>query len=98
MENIAYIGAVSVGSMMFNLTYWLFSFLRMGTSGITSQLLGKRELPETISTLIRSILIALVLAAIIIIAQQPLFDLFMSIIKPDKNRSEERRVGKECRS
>lgn len=85
MENIAYIGAVSVGSMMFNLTYWLFSFLRMGTSGITSQLLGKRDLPETISTLIRSILIALVLAAIIIIAQQPLFDLFMSIIKPEKD-------------
>ena len=30
-----FIGAMSVGAMMFNLTYWNFGFLRMGTSGIT---------------------------------------------------------------
>ena len=31
----AYIGAIAVGSMLFNVIYWLFGFLRMGTSGMT---------------------------------------------------------------
>ena len=39
----AYIGAIAVGSMLFNVIYWLFGFLRMGTSGMTSQALGRRR-------------------------------------------------------
>ena len=33
----AYIGAIAVGGLLFNIIYWIFGFLRMGTSGITSQ-------------------------------------------------------------
>jgi MATE family multidrug resistance protein len=43
MGSPAYIGAVAVGSMIFNLVYWLFGFLRMGSSGMTSQALGRRD-------------------------------------------------------
>ena len=42
----SYIGAIAVGSMLFNVIYWLFGFLRMGTSGMTSQALGRRDLAE----------------------------------------------------
>ena len=42
----AYIGAIAVGGMLFNILYWLFGFLRMGTSGMTSQALGRRDLAE----------------------------------------------------
>lgn len=38
----AYIGAIAVGGMLFNIIYWIFGFLRMGTSGMTSQAYGKR--------------------------------------------------------
>ena len=31
------IGAIAVGSMLFNFVYWNFGFLRMGTSGMTAQ-------------------------------------------------------------
>lgn len=41
MGNAVYIGAVAVGSMMFNVIYWIFGFLRMGTSGLTAQALGQ---------------------------------------------------------
>ena len=34
MGSPVYIGAVAVGSMIFNLVYWLFGFLRMGSSGM----------------------------------------------------------------
>ena len=40
----SYIGAIAVGGMLFNIIYWLFGFLRMGTSGMTSQALGRRDL------------------------------------------------------
>jgi len=40
MGDAAYIGAIAVGSMVFNVVYWIFGFLRMGTSGMTSQALG----------------------------------------------------------
>ena len=42
----SYIGAIAVGGMLFNIIYWLFGFLRMGTSGMTSQALGRRDLLE----------------------------------------------------
>ena len=34
-----YIGAIAVGTMIFNVLYWLLGFLRMGNSGMTSQAL-----------------------------------------------------------
>ena len=47
----AYIGAIAVGGMLFNIIYWIFGFLRMGTSGMTSQAYGKRDLPEIVRLL-----------------------------------------------
>ena len=40
----SYMGAIAVGGMLFNMIYWLFAFLRMGTSGMTSQAYGRRDL------------------------------------------------------
>jgi MATE family multidrug resistance protein len=39
----SHIGAIAVGSMIFNVMYWLFGFLRMGTSGLTAQAVGRME-------------------------------------------------------
>lgn len=38
-----FIGAIAVGSMMMNVAFWLFGFLRMGTTGLTSQALGASD-------------------------------------------------------
>jgi len=40
------IGAISVGGLIFNMVYWLFNFLRMGSSGLTAQRFGREEDPE----------------------------------------------------
>ena len=42
----AYIGAIAVGSMLFNVVYWLFGFLRMGSSGMTAQAYGRADADE----------------------------------------------------
>ena len=44
MGDAAYIGAIAVGSMIFNLVYWVFGFLRMGSSGMIAQALGSRDM------------------------------------------------------
>ena len=51
----AYIGAIAVGGMLFNIFYWIFAFLRMGTSGMTSQAYGRRDLDEVTRLLVRSV-------------------------------------------
>ena len=41
-----HIAAIAVGSMIFNVMYWLFGFLRMGTSGLTAQAYGYSKSSE----------------------------------------------------
>ena len=41
MGEARYMAAIAVGSMVFNIIYWLFSFLRFGTGGLTAQAYGK---------------------------------------------------------
>ena len=68
----AYIGAIAVGGMLFNIIYWIFGFLRMGTSGMTSQAFGKRDLTEVVCLLIRSVGIGLAVAFCLIALQIPI--------------------------
>jgi len=67
----AHIGAVGIGSMIFNFVYWNFGFLRMGTTGMTAQAFGKGSNPGIINTFSRAILLSLILAAMILILQVP---------------------------
>ncbi len=47
----AYISAIATGSMIFNVIYWIFGFLRMGTSGLTAQAFGQKNSKGTDSVL-----------------------------------------------
>ena len=78
----AYIGAIAVGGMMFNVTYWIFGFLRMGTSGMTSQALGRRDFREVTRLLARSLGIAFAVAAALILLQKPLLAAALAIMQP----------------
>lgn len=80
LGNAVYIGAVAVGSMIFNVVYWVFGFLRMGTSGITSQALGRRDMNDVATTLARSIVVAMAVAAFIIILQKPLGSVALALV------------------
>lgn len=80
-----YIGAIAVGSMIFNTTYWLFSFLRMGTGGLTAQAYGREGMCEASTMGLRSILISGVIGMIIIILQYPIFSLVLWFISPEND-------------
>ena len=85
MGSAAYIGAISVGAMIFNILYWIFGFLRMGTSGMTSQALGKRDLTEVTLLLARSVIVGWTVALTIIILQVPIRQLAFVLIAPEEN-------------
>lgn len=80
LGNAVYIGAVAVGSMIFNVVYWVFGFLRMGTSGMTSQALGRRDMNDVATTLARSIVVAMAVSAFIIILQKPLGSVALALV------------------
>ena len=82
MGSAVYIGAVAVGSMIFNLVYWLFGFLRMGSSGLTAQALGRRDLTEVTRILVRSVTIAFGIALLMIVFLEPLRWLMFWLIGP----------------
>ena len=72
LGSAAYIGAIAVGGMIFNVVYWIFNFLRMGTSGMTSQALGARQLTDTVRMLARSVAVAMVIALVLLLLQRPI--------------------------
>lgn len=82
MGSAAYIGAIAVGSMIFNLVYWLFGFLRMGTSGMTAQARGRRDMAELAGILARSMKVAVTVAVLMLLLQWPLYKLMLWLIAP----------------
>ena len=79
----AYIGAIAVGSMLFNVIYWLFGFLRMGTSGMTSQALGRRDLAEVLRLLVRSLSIGVGIGVLFFVLQKWLIGCGLWAMSPE---------------
>ncbi len=67
-----YIGAIGLGSVIFNVLYLSLGFLRMGTTGFTAQAYGKNDKQEIAHGLYRPLLIAFSLALSLIIFQFPI--------------------------
>ena len=67
-----HIGAIAIGTQIFNLIYWNFGFLRMGTSGFTAQAFGAERWDETVKILIRASAIAISIALLLIVLQWPI--------------------------
>ena len=72
LGSASYIGAIAVGGMLFNMIYWIFGFLRMGTSGMTAQVYGKRDLTEVVRTLLRTVGVGLLISLGLWILQSPI--------------------------
>ena len=63
-----YLGAVAIGALVFNVLYFAFGFLRMGTTGLTAQAYGRGDGEELRAGLGRALLLALLIAALMLIA------------------------------
>ena len=69
IANATYIGGIAIGTMLFDLLYWNFGFLRVGTSGMTAQAYGRGDGVECARLLTQSVSIALIGAAVLWLIQ-----------------------------
>jgi len=67
------IGAVGLGAVILTGIYWIFGFLRMGTTGLTGQALGAGQTGEVAALLTRALMIGLAGGLVVIAVQVPLF-------------------------
>lgn len=82
--NDAYaIGGIAIASTIFSLIYWNFSFLRMGTTGLTAQAHGRGDKVEMGRNLVQSLFIAIIGSILVLILQQPLLKLILSVMSPE---------------
>lgn len=72
LGSAAAIGAIAIGTMLFDLLYWNFGFLRVGTGGLTAQSYGRRCFRDSIKYMTQGLTVSLS-SALIILAIQYLF-------------------------
>ena len=77
-----YLGAVAIGAIIFDMLFWTFGFLRMGTTAMAAQAHGADNIPELQAILFRSLVLAGLFGLLLILLQAPLFDLAFWYMSP----------------
>ncbi|RMD47482.1 MAG: MATE family efflux transporter [Alphaproteobacteria bacterium] len=73
------IGAVGLGAVILGFVYWLFGFLRMGTTGLAAQARGAGDRTEVSAILMRALIIAAAGGLAIILLRGPIFALAFTL-------------------
>lgn len=81
LGNLAQLGAIAFGAMIFSFIYWSFGFLRMGTTGFTAQAVGARDEVEVRATLGRALLVSVGLGLVVILLQVPLANIALDLLE-----------------
>jgi MATE family multidrug resistance protein len=82
IPDAAYIGAAAIGGLIFSFVFWGFGFLRMGTTGLAAQALGRDDSDEVCSVLGRALLVALTAGVALILLQWPIREVAFAAIQP----------------
>ncbi len=69
LDKVYYLGAIAIGSMIFNFIYWGLGFLRMGTTGLTSQSFGQNNDKEVSLNLFRPLTVAIISGLLLVLLQ-----------------------------
>lgn len=75
------IGAITIGSMMFDLLYWNFGFLRAGTGGLTAQAFGRRDRQASLGILAKGLILSWIIALAVLLMQWPFAQLVAYFVK-----------------
>ncbi|WP_025183533.1 MATE family efflux transporter [Leptospira kirschneri] len=67
LNTYVFMAGVALSGIIFDFMFWMFGFLRMGTTGLTAQAIGEKNEKESIFILIRSISLACFFGAMILI-------------------------------
>lgn len=80
LTEIRHLAGVAIATVIFNYLYWTFGFLRMGTTGMTAQAIGRND-PEAVRMIaLRNGGIAIAIGILILIFQTPLQTLGFALL------------------
>ncbi|WP_199295803.1 guanitoxin biosynthesis MATE family efflux transporter GntT [Trichocoleus sp. FACHB-591] len=72
LAEIRHLAGVALATVLFNYLYWTFGFLRMGTTGMTAQAIGRGDRDSALLVGLRHGLVALGIGLVILLLQLPL--------------------------
>lgn len=84
MGSATYMAAIALGGTMFSMIYWVFAFLRMGTSGMTAQAVGAGDIAQRDASLYRAMSVALFIGLLLIALQGPVRGLMLRFLGGDE--------------
>ncbi len=80
LTEIHYLAGVTLSTTLFNFTYFIVNFLRMGTTGVTAQAVGRDDTEEMLLVGLRNGLIALGIGGMLLLLQYPLQQLWFALM------------------
>lgn len=92
LDEVYYLGALAVGSVIFNFIFWGFGFLRMGTTGLTAQEYGRRDRVKMMMILARVQFLALLIGIAILLLQSPIASFSLWMVDSTREVAEYTRV------
>lgn len=75
-----HLGAVAIGSMIFTFVFWGFGFLRMATTGLTSQAYGESDTSRMQAVFMQAVWLALGIALAILLLQVPIREFALWVV------------------
>lgn len=84
LDDIRHLGGVALATVIFNVLYWSFGFLRMGTTGTTAQARGRGDNTDLWLILLRNGSVALAGGLLIVLFQVPLRDLGFALLQAEE--------------
>jgi MATE family multidrug resistance protein len=85
LPQAVHLAAVGLGSVIFSYLLWAFGFLRMGTTGLIAQAKGREDVPDQVTTIIRSSVLAVLFGLLLIVFQEGLLVLSLRAMAPPDN-------------
>lgn len=85
LDDIRHLGGVALATVIFNVLYWSFGFLRMGTTGTTAQARGRGDDTDLWLILLRNGSVALAGGLLIVLLQVPIRNLGFSLLQAEES-------------
>ncbi|WP_461482225.1 MATE family efflux transporter [Porticoccus sp.] len=77
-----YLAAVAAGSSVLTMLFWLFGFLRMGSTGLTARAWGAGDLQRCRELLFQSLLLSVLIGCGLVLLRQPILETTLALIAP----------------
>ncbi|MDB9315959.1 guanitoxin biosynthesis MATE family efflux transporter GntT [Spirulina sp. CS-785/01] len=80
LTEIRHLAGVALATVLFNYLYWTFGFLRMGTTGMTAQAVGRNDRYGILTIGLRNLILALSIGLLIWVLQFPLREIGFTLL------------------